>query len=228
MKKIIILVLMISAVLLVGCKNNEDEINEENLLVEEGTKLLEAYKYDEAKDILSDVLEKNEDNEIARAMYMQADRMQKVIRFEDIENYKKAIDELEIIKGIKHGSQIIIKEAKNKIEELKQLNQELEKDMELRKENAKNIAYSEIERVKKAVIGIYVQNKEEELKEKQEEENKKPEKPEEPEEPQEPEEPEEEDNDTEEPPVIIPPAPEPDLEPEEPEVDVEPEIDEQE
>ena len=189
MKKIIILVLMISAVLLVGCKNNEDEINEENLLVEEGTKLLEAYKYDEAKDILSDVLEKNEDNEIARAMYMQADRMQKVIRFEDIENYKKAIDELEIIKGIKHGSQIIIKEAKNKIEELKQLNQELEKDMELRKENAKNIAYSEIERVKKAVIGIYVQNKEEELKEKQEEENKKPEKPEESEEPEETEEP---------------------------------------
>ena len=80
----------------------------------------------------------------------------------------RAIKELEIIEGIKHGSQAIQKEAKQKKQELIRINENQKIEEEERKEIAKDIAYSEIERVRKDVVNVYVSNKKEEIKNEQE------------------------------------------------------------
>ena len=148
MKKSIILILSSSLMFIVGC-SKEEEIDPDVVRLEEAQVLLEELEYDAAKEIFSELLLKDEENEKARAMYMQAYRVQNAQNYEEAQNYERAIKELEIVEGIKHGSNEIKDLAKDKKKELEKLQESYLEDAAWRKESAKEIARAEISRVEK-------------------------------------------------------------------------------
>ncbi|MGL5330335.1 MAG: hypothetical protein ACRDD7_13785 [Peptostreptococcaceae bacterium] len=175
MKLKIILIVSLLSIFITGCSSQE-EIS----LVEEGKLALEKSEYKKAKEILSEALEEDSTDDNARAMYMQAVKMEKVIEYEEDEDYKRAINELEVIDGIKNGLSSIKSKVPDKKEELIKLNEEYENAMLQRKENAKSSASKDIYRVKKLaskemeniLAKEAEQKRKEEEKKKQEEANK--------------------------------------------------------
>ncbi|MGL4914046.1 MAG: hypothetical protein ACRC3Y_16615 [Romboutsia sp.] len=172
MKLKIILVLMLSllSVLAVGCSSIK-----ENTLAEEGKLALEQHDYQKARGFLSDALEADSTDEYARAMYIQAVRMENAKEYEDQGNYKEAIEELEIIDEIKNGLSSIKSEALDKKKELIKLNEEYVQAKIERKENAKTVSSKDKYRVEEQAVReqqrqfVYLEEK------KKEEENKTPE-----------------------------------------------------
>lgn len=132
MKKRLVLFITIVSILATGCSSKN-----KNKLVEQGKDALENHNYKEAKEFLSQALDDDSTDEHARAMYVQAARLEKAIKYEEQGNYKKAIEELDVGEKIKNGSQSIHVDISNKKKELTKLNEEYLKSQEERKENAK-------------------------------------------------------------------------------------------
>lgn len=169
MKKILVLILVILSISSTGCSNKNN-----NNLITQGKDALENYKFKEAREFLSQVLDVDKNDEHARAMYFQSIRFEKAIKYEHQGNYKKAIEELDIGEKIKNGSQIIKVDLSNKKKELIKLNEEYIKSQEERKENAKIEAGKDRYRVesiakKENQIILEEKRKEEEIKSKQQE-----------------------------------------------------------
>ena len=169
MKKILVLILVILSISSTGCSNKNN-----NNLITQGKDALENYKFKEAREFLSQVLDVDKNDEHARAMYFQSIRFEKAIKYEHQGNYKKAIEELDIGEKIKNGSQIIKVDLSNKKKELIKLNEEYIKSQEERKENAKIEAGKDRYRVesiakKENQIILEEKRKEEEIKNKQQE-----------------------------------------------------------
>ena len=169
MKKILVLISVILSISSTGCSNKNN-----NDLITQGKDALENYKFKEAREFLSQVLDVDKNDEHARAMYFQSIRFEKAIKYEHQGNYKKAIEELDIGEKIKNGSQIIKVDLSNKKKELIKLNEEYIKSQEERKENAKIEAGKDRYRVesiakKENQIILEEKRKEEEIKNKQQE-----------------------------------------------------------
>ncbi|MGL5348790.1 MAG: tetratricopeptide repeat protein [Peptostreptococcaceae bacterium] len=167
-------IILAIAILMIGLSGCSSE-NERNL-VDEGQVALEKYEYTQAKELLSEALEIDAADEHARSMYIQATRMLNAKDYEEQQNYKKAIKELEAIEKIKNGSSAIKSEASTKKKELEKLQEEYEKAQAERKSNAKNTSSNDSYRVQKDALSEESklkaeQNKKEE--EKKEEEDKK-------------------------------------------------------
>ena len=118
MKNKLLLILFLIASLIGGCS----KLSQDDIFVR-GQDKLESYKYDEALILLSQVLDENPRNESARAMYMQARKMQTAEKYEENSDYKNAIKELNSIVNINNGSQKIKRESINKKAEIEKLQQ---------------------------------------------------------------------------------------------------------
>ncbi|MEG1310642.1 MAG: hypothetical protein RR942_11170 [Romboutsia sp.] len=132
MKRKIILFIAMLSILLTGCSEKD-----ENSFVNQGKEALESHNYSDAKEFLSEALEVDSSDENARAMYMQAMRMENAEKYKEKGNYKKAIKELKFLDGIKGGSSDIKNECYSLKKELEKLYEQYKKDQEHRKENAK-------------------------------------------------------------------------------------------
>lgn len=164
MKTKVILAISILAIFLAGCESKQ-EIN----LVDKGKAALEKHEYTEAKDLLSQALEIDSTDEHARAMYVQASRMLEMEEYKKQKNYKKAINELEIIENIKGGSTVIKNEASTIKKELEKLKDEHEKAQQERKQNAKKTSSNDTYKVEREALKQYEEQKrKEEEKKKQE------------------------------------------------------------
>ncbi|MPM82254.1 hypothetical protein SDC9_129315 [bioreactor metagenome] len=168
MKKrlLLILVLVLITALASGCS----KIIESTSLIK-GQEKLESHKYDEALTLLAQVLNEDSENESARAMYMQARKMQSAQNYEKKHDYKKAIEELNHIVNINEGSKQIKRESINKKAELEKLQETTEKEALERKSNAKKASKKDINKLESEII--YNNKKKEEEKEKETEENNK-------------------------------------------------------
>lgn len=167
MKQKIILLVALLSIFLTGC-SSEDENN----LVEQGKNALEKHKYSDAREFLSQALEVDSADENARAMYMQAMRMENTDKYKEQGNYKKAIKELEFLEKIKGGSSTIKSEASNLKKELEKLNEQYKQEQEERKENAKLTSKKDKRRVERDALNSIKREepkKEEITKEKTEE-----------------------------------------------------------
>ena len=170
MKQKIILLVALLSILLTGCSNQD-----ENSLVEQGKNALEKHKYSDAREFLSQALEVDSADENARAMYMQAMRMENTDKYKGQGNYKKAIKELELLEKIKGGSSTIKNEASNLKKELEKLNEQYKQEQEERKENAKLTSKKDKHRVERDALNSI---KKEEPKKEEVTEEKTQEKPE--------------------------------------------------
>lgn len=157
MKQKIILTIAILSIFITGCSLKND-----STYVEEGKKLLESHEYKQAMKVLSSALEEDNTDDYARAMYMQAMRMLKANEYEEKGNYDKAIEELELIEGIKNGSSNIRNEASNKKSELQKLNDEAKKSALDRKQKAKYTADQDRGRIESEAESATVEEKKEE------------------------------------------------------------------
>ncbi len=160
----ITLIILTTAIFLSGCTK---EVIEENTSLKEATILLEKHEYLEAKDILLQILETDNQNQNARDMYIQAINMQDAIKYEEYKNYEKAIEELKIVESTKHGSDEIKKEAKNKRKEIEKLNEEYQAIQKKRKETAKVVAANDIHLAEKRALEEQQKLYEENLKKEQ-------------------------------------------------------------
>lgn len=166
MKKKLLLVLVLITALTGGCS----KVTLNNSLIK-GQEKLESHKYDEALTLLSQVLNEDSENESARAMYMQARKMQSAQNYEKNHDYEKAIKELDSIVNINAGSKKIKRESINKKAELEKLKERAEKEALERKENAKKASEKDINKLESDMI-YNNQIKEEKLKQETEESNK--------------------------------------------------------
>ena len=126
---------MVMALSLTACKSNDG-----SELFNEGQVALEKHEYKTAMQKFSDVLDDDEGNKVARDMYGQAMRMLRVEAYEDDEEYEKALKEVDKILRLKNGSSKIKKEAEQKKAELEKLVENLNAEREERKQNAKEAA----------------------------------------------------------------------------------------
>ncbi|UPA28941.1 tetratricopeptide repeat protein [Terrisporobacter glycolicus] len=165
MKKKLLLVLVLITALTGGCS----KVTLNNSLIK-GQEKLESHEYDEALTLLSQVLNEDSQNESARAMYMQARKMQSAQNYEKNHDYEKAIKELDSIVNINAGSKKIKRESINKKAELEKLKERAEKEALERKENAKKASEKDINKLESDMI-YNNQIKEEELKQENEESN---------------------------------------------------------
>ncbi|MEW9079321.1 tetratricopeptide repeat protein [Terrisporobacter glycolicus] len=161
MKKKLLLILVLITVLTGGCS----KITGKSSLIK-GQEKLENHKYGEALTLLSQALNEDSENESARAMYMQARRMQNAENYEKKHDYEKAIKELDSIVNINAGSKQIKRESINKKAELEKLQKTAEKEALERKENAKKASEKDINKLESEMI--YNNKKKEEEKKKQE------------------------------------------------------------
>ena len=167
MKKKLLVIIALIAVLASGCS----KLSEDSSLIK-GQEKLEGHQYDEALTLLSQVLDENPENESARAMYMQARKMQSAEKYEKNNDYDKAIKELSYIVNINNGSKKIKRESINKKAELEKLQEAAEKEALERKANAKKTSKEDVKRLESEMI--YNNKKNEEIKKSEtEEENKK-------------------------------------------------------
>jgi len=166
MKKKLLLVLVLITALTGGCS----KVTLNNSLIK-GQEKLESHEYDEALTLLSQVLNEDSQNESARAMYMQARKMQSAQNYEKNHDYEKAIKELDSIVNINAGSKKIKRESINKKAELEKLKERAEKEALERKENAKKASEKDINKLESDMI-YNNQIKEEKLKQETEESNK--------------------------------------------------------
>lgn len=174
MKKKLLVIIALIAVLASGCS----KLSEDSSLIK-GQEKLESHQYDEALTLLSQVLDENPENESARAMYMQARKMQSAEKYEKNNDYDKAIKELSYIVNINNGSKKIKRESINKKAELEKLQEAAEKEALERKANAKKTSKEDVKRLESEII--YNNKKNEEIKNSEiEEENKKEEQVKEP------------------------------------------------
>lgn len=165
MKKKLLLVLVLITALIGGCS----KVTLNNSLIK-GQEKLESHEYDEALTLLSQVLNEDSQNESARAMYMQARKMQSAQNYEKNHDYEKAIKELDSIVNINVGSKKIKRESINKKAELEKLKERAEKEALERKENAKKASEKDINKLESEMI-YNNQIKEEKLKQENEESN---------------------------------------------------------
>jgi PBP1b-binding outer membrane lipoprotein LpoB len=165
MKIRIILLISLLSILLSGCSSTQ-----ENNLVEDGETALEKHDYEKAKEILSEALEVDNADEHARAMYMQAIRMENLVEYEKQKNYKKAIKEIEFIENIKNGSVTIKSEASKKKKEIVKLDEEYEKEQAQRKEKARVESSKDRYRIEQQALRAHEEylSKKEEQKKKEE------------------------------------------------------------
>ncbi len=145
-KKYLIMIVVLLSIFMVGCDGN-------SALLKDGKKALEDHKYDEARNYLSDVLELDPENESARAMYMQALNMSKAEYYKDKGLYDNALECLEKIVNIGHGSKKIKVESKSLKDEIENLKHEEEESVNILKENAKDTA---AQATKKAEQEFYI------------------------------------------------------------------------
>lgn len=166
MSKKLLLILFLIAALTSGCSKLS-----ENSSLNKGQEKLESHQYDEALTLLSQVLDENPENESARAMYMQARKMQSAEKYEKNHDYDKAIKELNSIVNINNGSKKIKRESINKKAKLEQLQEMAEKESLERKSNAKRTSKEDMNKLESEII---YNNKriEEENKKEIEEQNK--------------------------------------------------------
>ncbi|WP_270940236.1 tetratricopeptide repeat protein [Romboutsia lituseburensis] len=182
MKLKIVLLVSLLSIIMVGCSSLK-----ENTTVHDGKEALEAHDYEKARDFLSDALEMDSSDEHARAMYMQATKMENALEYEKEGNYNKAIKELEAIEEIKNGSAIIKTEADAKKKDLIKANEEYLKAREERKQNAKEVSHKDQDRIEEqasiekekhlAYLAQKKKQEDEEAKKKVEEEANKPQEP---------------------------------------------------
>lgn len=168
MKKKLLIILVLIAVLCSGCS----KIPESNTL-EKGQEKLESHEYDSALTLLSQVLDEDSDNESARAMYMQARKMQSAEKYEKNHDYNKAIKELNFIVNINDGSKKIKRESINKKSELEKLQEIAEKKALERKVNAKESSKKDINRMESEIIRENKKKEEQKQKEKEEKDKEK-------------------------------------------------------
>lgn len=167
MKRKIILYITLGSILLTGCSAKEG-----STFAKDGKEALENHHYEDAINLLSSALEEDSNDENSRSMYIQARRMMNALKYEENKQYDKAINELELIEGIKGGLTSIKNEASSKKKELEKIYEE-EKELEqARKEAAKDTIKKEKYRLQQVALQ-QAKKKVEEEKKKQEEENKK-------------------------------------------------------
>lgn len=174
MKTKLISVLVLIITLTSGC----NKIHENSILMR-GQEKLENHQYDEALNLLSQVLDEDPENDSARAMYMQARKMDMATAYEKNYDYDKAIKELDAIVNINNGSKKIKRESINKKSELEKLKDTFEKQALERKENAKESSKKYINKLESEIIYNNKKNEESEKEESQKEdikehENEKP------------------------------------------------------
>lgn len=145
-KKYLIMIVVLLSMFMVGCNVN-------STLLKDGKKALENHEYDEARNYLSDVLELDPENESARAMYTQALNMSKAENYKDKALYDEALECLDKIINIGHGSKKIKVESKNLKDEIENLKREEEESVNILKENAKDTA---AQATKKAEQEFYI------------------------------------------------------------------------
>lgn len=137
----IILLALVSTMFFTACSRESSQ------LFNEGQVALEEHDYTTAMEKLSDVLEGDSGNKVARDMYTQAMRMKRVEEYEKSEDYERALDEIEKVIALKNGSSKIIKEAEEKKKEYEKIIETLEKEREERKKNARETAASQADNV---------------------------------------------------------------------------------
>lgn len=160
MKKKLLLILALITALTSGC----GKITGNSFLIK-GQEKLESHKYDEALTLLSQALNEDSENESARAMYMQARKMQNAQNYEKKHDYEKAIKELDSIVNINEGSKQIKRESINKKAELEKLQETAAKEALERKSNAKKASEKDINKLESEIIynnEIKEENKKEE------------------------------------------------------------------
>lgn len=154
MKKEVILaiILILTIPLTIGCN-----ISSKNTYFIKAQNKLESNEYDEALNLLSQVLDANPENESARVMYMQAIKMKSAQIYEKNNDYEQAIKELEDIVNINNGSKKIKRQSINKKAELEKLQEKYDMEVLQRKENAKQTAKDYINNTESKII--YENNK---------------------------------------------------------------------
>lgn len=171
MKQKIVLAVTLISILLTGCSSKE-----ESTYAQDGKVALENHQYEDAMKLLSSALEEDSADEHSRAMYIQARKMLNAIEYEGIQNYEKAIKELESIEDIKGGSSTIKSEASSKKKELESLFDEQKKAEQKRKEEAKYVAKQDKYKLEQEALELEKKKQEALEKEKQEQEKEEEEK----------------------------------------------------
>ncbi|WP_304340194.1 hypothetical protein [Metaclostridioides mangenotii] len=143
MRAKIILMITLVSLIFVGCSFNNKDVD----YFEKGTQELEDSKYKEAMKSFSTVLDDDDTNQNAKAMYLQAMRMSKALKFKEEDNYRSAIEQLDFISKIKNGSSTVKSEATKLKKQFKDELEEENKNKESRKESAKNSAKDDLSRV---------------------------------------------------------------------------------
>lgn len=144
MKKryLIISIILVLSVFFGGCGDKEKE--DINQLFKQGEQALEEGKYKEASDYLSQYLNQEPKDEVARSMYKQALNINKAINYKEKGFYDDALECLDMIVNIDSGSQTAKVEAEKLKDEVENLKEEYEKDIALKKEDAKIIAKNSV------------------------------------------------------------------------------------
>lgn len=133
MKKTLLLLVIISFIV-TGCSRVDADVSKE---FSDGKEALEQGNYKEASTLLAQVLDKNGENDTARAMYIQAKNLMNAIKFKEDGNYKKAIKLLEEVENTDNGLSSAKRQASKLKKECTNLLEEYENDFKDRKENAK-------------------------------------------------------------------------------------------
>jgi hypothetical protein len=143
MRTKIILMITLVSLLFAGCSFNNKDVD----YFEKGTQELEDSKYKEAMKSFSTVLDDDDTNQNAKAMYLQAMRMSKALNFKEEDDYRSAIEQLEFISKIKNGSSTVKSKAIKLKKQFKDDLEEENKNKERRKESAKSSAKDDLSRV---------------------------------------------------------------------------------